>query len=66
MFRPIRIILLLIISLPVTAALYYIDSDLPTDGLYERFLNYVLVTVILFLLYAAVVGMAKLFNRLSR
>ena len=63
MFRPLRLLVLVIVSLLLTALLYAIDNDPPSDGPVQWVMNAVIAFIIITLLYAAAVGIRREFRK---
>ena len=59
MFRPIRILLLAIVSIMLSVAIYWVDSDPPSDTILQMVINVVIVFGVTTILYVAIYGLLR-------
>jgi len=63
MFKPVSVIFLLVVSVLLTVLLYWVDSDTPSDTLFQRAINTAIVFGVVTLLYSAGYGLRRLLNK---
>lgn len=64
MFKPVRILVLVLVSVLVTTGLYALDTDPPTDDLSQSAAMAAIIFVVITILYAAGYGLSRtLFRR---